>query len=171
MFKEYRPGRQSRTTFNKITKEWILIGFECQVLGTIVTAGNILLLIVFYTWKQEVPTGTLRDYWMKASDANIDWWLVRNTLLMELGMLRDFLGNFSMHGERYYFHMEGSMWVGCNVRIPHLRWKWSCKVTFQGGGGDPIWHACEVGMVMQGGCKVRIPMWGWNGHARWLFRA
>ena len=27
---------------------------------------------------------------------------------MELGLLRDFFGNFSMRGERYYFRMEGS---------------------------------------------------------------
>ena len=27
---------------------------------------------------------------------------------METGLLRDFLGNFSMRGERYYFHMKGS---------------------------------------------------------------
>ena len=28
---------------------------------------------------------------------------------MELGLLHDFFGNFSMHGERYYFYDEGSM--------------------------------------------------------------
>ena len=40
---------------------------------------------------------------------------------MELGLLCEFLGNFSMQGERYYFHMEESM------------------------GGE---SACEVGVVM-----------------------
>ena len=39
------------------------------------------------------------------------WWFVRGTLLMESGLLRDFLGNFSTRGERYYFHVEG-----------HVRW-------------------------------------------------
>ena len=28
---------------------------------------------------------------------------------MELGLFRDFFGNFSTRGERYYFHVEGSM--------------------------------------------------------------
>ena len=37
------------------------------------------------------------------------WWLVRGTLLMESGLLRDFFGNFSMRGERCYFCMEGHM--------------------------------------------------------------
>ena len=46
-----------------------------------------------------------------------------------------------------------------------------------GGGGDPICHACEVGMVMRGGHMVRMPTQGrWevrmptrggNGHARY----
>ena len=31
------------------------------------------------------------------------------TLLVELGLLHDFFGNFSMQDERYYFHMEWSM--------------------------------------------------------------
>ena len=29
----------------------------------------------------------------------INWWLLRGTLLMESGLLRDFLGNFSMRCE------------------------------------------------------------------------
>ena len=33
------------------------------------------------------------------------WWLVRGTLLMELGLLCDFFENFSMRGERY---LEGA---------------------------------------------------------------
>ena len=28
---------------------------------------------------------------------------------MEMGLLYDYSGNFSMQGERYYFHLEGSM--------------------------------------------------------------
>ena len=28
---------------------------------------------------------------------------------METGLLRDYFGIFSMHGEKYYFCMEGSM--------------------------------------------------------------
>ena len=28
---------------------------------------------------------------------------------METGLLHDYFGNFSMLGEKYYFHMEGSM--------------------------------------------------------------
>ena len=28
---------------------------------------------------------------------------------MELGLFRDFFGNFSTRGERYYFRLEGSM--------------------------------------------------------------
>ena len=27
---------------------------------------------------------------------------------MKWGLLHDFFGNFSMRGERYYFHMEGA---------------------------------------------------------------
>ena len=34
------------------------------------------------------------------------WWLVGGTLLMESGLLRDFFGNFSTQGERYYFCVE-----------------------------------------------------------------
>ena len=29
---------------------------------------------------------------------------------METGLLRNYFGHFSMQGERYYFHVEGSMW-------------------------------------------------------------
>ena len=32
---------------------------------------------------------------------------------MELELLRDFFGNFSMRGERYYFRMEGA----CEVDV------------------------------------------------------
>ena len=32
----------------------------------------------------------------------------RVNLLIEIGLLHDYYGNFSMQGERYYFHMEGS---------------------------------------------------------------
>ena len=35
---------------------------------------------------------------------------------MELGLLCDFW-NFSMRGERYYFHMEGSMRGGHEMRM------------------------------------------------------
>ena len=35
---------------------------------------------------------------------------------MELGLLCDFLGeSFSTQGEKYYFHVEGSMQVACKV--------------------------------------------------------
>ena len=37
---------------------------------------------------------------------------------MELGLLCDFFGNFSMRDERYYFHVEWSMQGGCKVRMP-----------------------------------------------------
>ena len=32
----------------------------------------------------------------------------RGTTLMEKGLLRDYFGNFSMQGEKYYFGMKGS---------------------------------------------------------------
>ena len=43
----------------------------------------------------------------------INWWLVRGTLLMELGLLHYSFGNFSTRGERYYFGWRGA----CEVRI------------------------------------------------------
>ena len=36
-------------------------------------------------------------------NSNTYWWLVRVTLFMEWGLLRDFLGNIFMQDERYYF--------------------------------------------------------------------
>ena len=48
--------------------------------------------------------------------APCNWWLVRGTLLMESGLFRDFFGNFSMQGERYYFCVEGSTW-GENAKV------------------------------------------------------
>ena len=36
---------------------------------------------------------------------------------MELGLLCDFLGNFSTRGERYYFYVEASMRGGHQVRM------------------------------------------------------
>ena len=84
------------------------------------------------------------------------WWLIRGILLMELGLLRDFFGSFSMWGERYYFHLEGSMQGG----DAHARWEYQCKVrmTTWGENGHMRWEwSCKVGMVT----------WGGNSHARW----
>ena len=44
---------------------------------------------------------------------------------MELRLLCNVLGNFSMRDERYYFHMEGSMQGGHEVRGENAH-----KVTF-----------------------------------------
>ena len=56
-------------------------------------------------------------------------WLVRGTLLMEWGLLRDFFGNLSTRGERYYFRVEGThevldaRWqLLCKVRNTYVRW-------------------------------------------------
>ena len=34
---------------------------------------------------------------------------IRDTLLMETGLLHDYFGNFSMRGEKDYFHVEENM--------------------------------------------------------------
>ena len=42
-------------------------------------------------------------------EIHYDRYSERVTSLMEMGLLPDFFGNFSMRGERYYFCMEESM--------------------------------------------------------------
>ena len=57
---------------------------------------------------------------------------------MESGLLHDFLGNFPMQGERYYFHVQGV----CEVRIVMQGEKCLHEVIFAGGGDILMWgHA------------------------------
>ena len=69
-----------------------------------------------------------------------NWWLVRGTLLMESGLLRDFFGNFSTRGERYYFRVEGAHKVDvrwellCKVTNAYTRWLLQVEGTSQWGG-------------------------------------
>ena len=58
---------------------------------------------------------------------------------MEWGLLRDFFGNFSMRGERYYFRVEGGMQGGCKMRIATQGEKCLREVTFVGGGDNSTW--------------------------------
>ena len=75
-----------------------------------------------------------------------DWWLVRGTLLMELGLLRDFLGIFPHEVKDIIFTLRGT-WGGCEMRMAtqsentHARW-------LLHGGGDNLthnvrWAQCE----------------------------
>ena len=69
-----------------------------------------------------------RIVWKSPKSEDANWWLVRGTLLMEWGLLRDFFGNFSTWGERYYFRMEGTREVDARwellrkVRNTYTRW-------------------------------------------------
>ena len=68
--------------------------------------------------------------------------------------------NFSMWGERYYFHVEGSTQGGPRWENP-LEVGTVLQGVFLGDGGrDLICHTHKVGMVMQGGSEVEIVMWG-----------
>ena len=98
-----------------------------------------------------------------------DWWLVRCTLLMELGLLQDFLGIFWTRGERYYFCVEESLWDGCQVR------KCPCEVTFMCGGRDNWTYASQKSphihvrwlCVVEGTTLKQHPQshlaWTWGG--------
>ena len=57
----------------------------------------------------------------------------KGTLLMEMGLLYDYFGNFSTQGENIIFIRRGA----CEVRLnPHkVRLKWTSKQTSQLGGG------------------------------------
>ena len=79
---------------------------------------------------------------------------------MESGLLRDILGNFSTQGERYYFRMEGA----CQVDV---RWEWPCKVRMV-MQGDYYMVEGTTQHTTWGGCKMRMAMWGENGHVRWI---
>ena len=50
---------------------------------------------------------------------------------MESGLFRDFFGNFSMQGERCYFHVEGSKCSEIEMNIGKLG---ELGKTFLGGG-------------------------------------
>ena len=57
---------------------------------------------------------------------------------MEKGLLHDYFGNFSMQGEKYYFHMKGSMWgeIKCTwgeieMNVGKLI---KAQISFLGGG-------------------------------------
>ena len=86
----------------------------------------------------------------------------RGTLLMELGLLRDFFGNFiSIWGEKYYFHVEGSMRGAYKVRC-------CSRVMVHVGAhevGIPTMTVATWGEKWPQ--KVKISMWGENGRVRW----
>ena len=83
---------------------------------------------------------------------------------MESGLFRDFFGNFSTRGERYYFCMEGSMQGEIETNIRELR---KTQISFLGGGylwwvRWGMWNeVCEVGFGWRG------PLVGRVGYARW----
>ena len=62
---------------------------------------------------------------------------------MEWGLLRDFFGNFSTRGERYYFRVEGT----CEMRIVTQGKKYLCEVTLrvvEGTLGHARWTQGEI---------------------------
>ena len=111
----------------------------------------------------------------------LNWWLVRGTLLMELALFRDFFGNFSTRGEKYYFCMGEH--TRC-VWKEHRKTRNSEKLKFlfwvEGSisGCGRVWGSCKVGYVRRitrgGLCEVdhvRWVTWGGSckvGYARWI---
>ena len=55
---------------------------------------------------------------------------------MELRLFRDFFGNFSTRGERYYFRVEGSTQGEIETNIGKLRTGKNSNFFF---GGEDIW--------------------------------
>ena len=84
----------------------------------------------------------------------------RGTLLMETGLLHDYLGNFSSRGEKYYFCVKGA----CDMRLNlhEMRLKWTSKQTSQLGGGGFRWwgQTREEGRVQGLGARGSGPHLG-----------
>ena len=55
---------------------------------------------------------------------------------MELGLLRDILGNFFSRGERYYCCVEGNMQGAYKVRMPTQGENAHVRSILCGGGGQ-----------------------------------
>ena len=85
------------------------------------------------------------------------WWLVRRTLLMELGLLRDFFGNFSCKVKDIIFDWRGSCKVDARWECPH-------EVTLCGEGDNstytppksPHVHLAYAVHFMLTSCPPRI---------------
>ena len=87
---------------------------------------------------------------------------------METGLLHDYFGNFSMWGERYYFHVR--------LDWTHMRWDWNkhqktwklwkIQISFLGGGDLWWWYLVGwrkevqigVGVVGVGGAMAGSQM-------------
>ena len=94
---------------------------------------------------------------------------------MESALFRDFFGNFSTQGEKYYFCVDGSMQGVFEMNIRKTQNSEKLKFLFWVEGS--IWWVWQgVGVTWGGSCKVGYARWiMWGGlhevdHARWVTR-
>ena len=95
---------------------------------------------------------------------------------MELGLLHDFFGNFSMRGERYYFGWRGAPEVRICMGGENVYSRWA-RGDFEWWRGHARWECVhEVRMCMRGDFEwwrgareVRICMQGENVYVRWEY--
>ena len=68
---------------------------------------------------------------------------------MEMGLIHDYFGNFSMRGERYYICMEGSTQGEIEMNLGNAMWERRLK------------HTLENSEIWKTQISIQLTLWGY----------